>query len=142
MYHSITIGTMNTWSNWHLIPSSRPLVSPPPVNEKMIEVPGRNGMLDLTEALTGAPTYGDRTGTWEFYVMHDYWSDWVTCYSTIMNYLHGKRLRVVLEDDPNYYYEGRLSVQNWNSPKDYSKIIIEYKLGPFKTHSSTGTQSF
>lgn len=140
MYHSITIGNMNTWTNWHLIPASRPLVSSPAVNKKMVEVPGRNGLLDLTEALTGTPTYGNRTGSWEFYVMHDYWGNWVLCYSAIMNYLHGKTFRVVLEDDPDHYYEGRLSVQNWNSPKDYSRIIIEYELGPYRTHSSTGAQ--
>lgn len=36
MYHSITIGEKNTWDDWHLIPTSRPLVNPPSVNTHLI----------------------------------------------------------------------------------------------------------
>lgn len=143
MYHSITIGEKNTWDNWHLIPSPRPVINPAPLNEKYVEVPGRSGAIDLTEAMTGSPTYGNRTGQWEFYVMHEYWpGGWADAYSTIMQYVHGKRFRVVMEDDPNYYYEGRISVNNWSSPKDYSKITLSYNLDPYKTNASTGGTRF
>lgn len=130
-YHSITIGEKNTWDDWHLIPSSRPLVNPPSVNEKFVDIPGMNGQLDLTETLLGYPTYANRTGSWEFYVMNDYW-DWATAYSTIMRYLHGKRLRCVLDDDQSYYYEGRFKVNQWKSDKNWSMITIDYTINPFK----------
>lgn len=149
MYHSITFTndstqtSKNTWTDFHLIPSSRPFVSPPPVNEKMIEVPGKSGMLDLTEALTGSVTFGNRTGSWEFYVMHDLWPQgWSYAYTVVQHYLQGKRLKVILEDDPTYYYEGRISVTGWSSPKDYSKMIIAYNLDPYKIDVSTGGKRF
>lgn len=147
MYHSITFTnestgtTKNTWDDFHLIPSSRPFVAPPPVNEKLIEVPGRSGMLDLTDALTSSRTFGNRTGSWEFYVMHDLWSrGWAYAYTVVQHYIHGRRLKVVLEDDPDYYYEGRISVTGWASPKDYSKITISYSLDPYKIEASTGSK--
>lgn len=144
MSHSLTFGETNpknTWTNWHLIPSTRPHVAPPSVNEKMVEIPGRNGLLDCTTYLTGNPTYANRTGSWQFYVDHEQWNSWVDTYTEILQYLHGKRMRVVLEDDPNYYYMGRFSVENWSSGKDYSQITIKYNLDPYKTHISNGTTS-
>ena len=130
-YHSITIGDKNTWDDWHLVPTSRPLVLPPEVNTSYVTVPGSNGSLDLTEALTGYPTYSNRTGSWEFLVLNGY-GEWYARYSDIMNYLHGKRFRAILDDDPNYYYEGRFSVASWASNKDWSRITINYNVGPYK----------
>ena len=53
-------------------------------------------------------------------------------YSDIMDYLHGQKLRAVLEDDPEYFYEGRFTVNVWKSEKDWSRIIIDYDVGPYK----------
>ena len=130
-YHSITIGEKNTWDDWHLVPTSRPLVVPPNVNTSYVTVPGASGSLDLTETLTGHPTYSNRSGSWEFLVMNGYGS-WEARYSEIMGYLHGKKFRAILDDDPNYYYEGRFSVASWTSPKDWSRISINYNVGPYK----------
>ena len=130
-YHSITIGDKNTWDDWHLVPTSRPLVTPPNVNTSYVTVPGASGSLDLTEALTGYPTYSNRSGSWEFLVMNGY-GEWYARYSEIMAYLHGKKMRAILDDDPNYYYEGRFSVASWSSPKNWSHITINYNVGPYK----------
>lgn len=83
-YHSITIGERNTWDNWYLVPTSRPLVNPPQVKTHYVNVPGRNGALDLTEAIAGRAVYGNRTGNWEFYVMNP--SQIAPAYSNKMPY--------------------------------------------------------
>ena len=131
MYHSITFGDKNTWDDWHLIPSSRPHIAPPQPKISTVEVPGRNGTVDLTETLTGTPTYEDRSGSFQFIVANDYW-DWTVAYSTIMEYLHGQKMRIVLEDDPGFYYEGRFSVNQWASGKTNSSITIDYVIYPYK----------
>ena len=30
-YHSVVFGEKNTWDDWHLVPSSRPVINPPDV---------------------------------------------------------------------------------------------------------------
>ena len=136
MYHSITIGSKNTWDDWHLIPSSRPLFNPPTVKTNTVDIPGGDGVLDLSTALAGRPTYNNRTGSWTFYVENGF-KDWSVLYSEIMVYLHGQTFKAFLEDDPSYYYEGRFSVNAWKSDKDYSQITIDYDVGPYKKNSST-----
>ncbi len=131
MYHSITIGNKNTWDDWHLIPATRPLFNPPSVKTNMVNIPGGDGVLDLTTALAGRPTYNNRTGSWTFYVQNGF-KDWTELYSEIMVYLHGRTFTAILEDDPTYYYEGRFAVNQWKSDQQWSQIVIDYNVGPYK----------
>ena len=137
MYHSITLGTKNTWTDWHLIPTSRPQFTLPPVKTKYIEIPGADGELDVSALLTGQAMYGNRTGYWGF-VITKYDVNWAKTYSDIAEYLHGKRMRAVLEDDPLYFYEGRFSVQMDPGPS-FSTITIEYNVSPYKRLLSNPT---
>ena len=139
MYHSITFGDKNTWDDWHLIPSTRPLFNPPDVKTHIVDIPGANGQIDLTESLTGYPLYENRTGSIEFYVANGY-EDWSVLYSKIMNYLHGKRMRATLEDDRYFYYEGRFEVNKWESDKWWSKITIDYDVYPYKKEPNSSIE--
>ena len=130
-YHSINIGDINTWDDWHIVPASRPLIAAPQVKTSYVSLPGGDGSIDLTEVLAGRPTYDRRTGSWEFIVMNDY-GDWYERYSEIMAYLQGKQHRIVLDDDPGYYYYGRLSVNEWRSEAYWSRIVINYNVDPYK----------
>lgn len=131
MYHSITFGDKNTWDDWRLVPSSRPVFNPPAQKVKTIDIPCGDGVLDLSTALTGYPVYQNRTGQIEFIVMNDF-KPWQVAYSDIMDYLHGQTMRATLEDDPEYFYEGRFTVNAWKSQKDWSRIVIDYNVGPYK----------
>jgi len=131
LYHSITFGEKNTWDDWRLVPTSRPLFKPPAQKVKTLDIPGGDGIIDLSQALTGYPVYQNRTGSIEFLVMNDF-KAWQVAYSDIMDYLHGQRMRAILEDDPEYFYEGRFEVNEWKSEKDWSRIVIDYDVGPYK----------
>lgn len=131
MYHSITFGEKNTWDDWRLVPSSRPVFNPPTQKVKTLDIPGGDGVIDLSQALTGYPVYQNRTGSMEFLVMNDF-KPWHMAYSDIMDYLHGQTMRAVLEDDPEYFYEGRFTINAWKSEKDWSKIVVDYDVGPYK----------
>lgn len=141
MYHSITFGDKNTWDDWHLIPSKRPSFNPPTVKSQYVEIPGGNGVLDLTESLTGYPLYNTRTGSWTFYVENGF-KPWGELYSEISNYLHGQKLRAILEDDPSFYYEGRFTVDKWNSDSWWSTINISYDVYPYKKELTSSLENW
>lgn len=141
MYHSITFGEKNTWDDWHLIPSSRPVFNPPDVKSNYVEIPGGDGILDLTSALAGRPTYKNRIGSFNFYVENGF-LDWTILFSEIMAYLHGQKMRAILEDDPEYYYEGRFEVDKWNSDKSRSLIVLSYDVDPYKYKIDTSTKDW
>jgi len=131
MYHSIYIGDKNTWDDFHLIPNSRPVVAEPDPRTMYINVYGNDGDLDATESRTGDVQYKNREGSWDFTVANDY-ENWEVLHHKIANYLHGKKFKIILEDDPNYYYIGRITFSEWNSDKNWSKVTLDYHLEPFK----------
>lgn len=137
MYHSIIFGDKNTWADWYLIPSSRPVFNPPTPKTKYVDIPGADWHLDLSTALTGEMAFNAREGSFEFIVdngqLSDYKaSNWFDLYSEIMEYLHGQLIRARLEDEPIYYYEGRFTVNTWKSDPHNSKIVIDYNVSPYK----------
>lgn len=131
---------MNSFSDWHLVPDGRPVVIMPEPKIVTVEVPGANGLLDLSEALTGYPIYNNRTGSIKFHVLNNK-EPWQVLYNKIANYLHGKKNTMVLEDDPDYYYYGRYTV-TWTSNNDgtWSDIEIGYTLDPYKYSVRTSIQ--
>lgn len=146
MYHSITFidssnKEKNTWDDWYLIPSSRPVFNPPEVKAQYIDLPGGNGQIDLTESLTGYPVYKNRTGSIEFYVENGHES-WDVLYFKIANFLHGKALTAYLEDDPGFVYEGRFDVNEWKSDKWWSVITINYDVYPYKKERFGSTENW
>lgn len=146
MYHSITFGDLaldnegkfvtgtnrNTWDDWFLIPSSKPVIAQSGVETNYVSIPGKkDGPIDLTEYLTGAPVYGQRSGNFEFYINNDeiYWE---TCRMAVASFLHGKRMKMCFEDDPGYYYIGRFSLNQVSPEAITDKITINYVVGPYK----------
>lgn len=131
-YHSVTFGEKNSWDDWFLIPVSRPEFKEPEGKSQYMEIPGRVGnSLDITYAVVPYPTYKDRTGSFTFIVDNDH-GTWESRYAEIMDYLHGKRMRAILDDDPNFYYEGLFKINKWESKKDWAQIVIDYVVGPYK----------
>ncbi len=135
MYHSVNFGSKNSYSDWHLVPDSRPVIAMPEVKTNYIEVPGASGTLDMSESLTGYPVYNDRSGSMKFHVLNDY-QEWQVLHQEIANYLHGKTIDISLEDDPNYYYTGRVVMAEWisnnNASTPWSDITFNYTLEPYK----------
>lgn len=145
MYYAVTIikgsETKNTYNDWYLVPSSRPVISPPEPKYNMIDIPGVNGSLDLTEVLTGDVAYNNRKGSIEFIVFNEKPDTWYELYSKIMDFVQGQRVQIKLEEEPEYYYEGRVKVNTWTSGKNYSTISFEYDLDPFKYASTPTTRT-
>ena len=87
--HSVIFGNKDSWKDWHLIPTSRPVFSPPEVKTNVVDVPGMDSGIDISEVLSGYPLYKNRTGSFEFIVDPD-WKPWNVLYSEIANYLQGQ----------------------------------------------------
>lgn len=143
-YRRDTIGTTrHSYLDWFLIPEERYSIDPPEVKETYVDVPGANGALDYSEALTLYPTYKDIEGSMSFIIDNErrIWYDqiqkrdmfWNIIYNDIKTYLHGRTRYMILEDNPGWYYQGRFTVGKYDArEKNYSKIVISYKLKPFR----------
>jgi hypothetical protein len=130
-FYGVTFGTKHTYKDWGLIPKSRPVISPPTPKTLYVDIPGANGLLDLTQALSDDVKYENRTIAFEFNVL-DARNRWSNIYSDILDYLQGQSMKIILDEDPTYYYMGRVQVNEWKSDKRTSTIVIEANVEPYK----------
>ena len=122
----------HTYADWGLLQTGPAIVSPPKVQTNFIEVKGRDGSLDYTTALDGNVHYNSRDfGVTLRCVAHR--SELKAIYSKILNFLHGRKIRAVCDDEANYYWEGRFEAKapKWNN-RGYWEIEIKGTVDPYK----------
>ena len=121
--YGVTFNGHHSYTYYHLLPTSAPTIAPPEVKTFYVEVPGADGSLDLTEVLTGYPTYGDRKGSFEFLINAPR-AEWYTIYNQIVHDLNGKQADVILDEDYEYFYKGRLTVAAPNFGKHKGVVKV------------------
>lgn len=92
---------------------------------KEIEVPGRNGVLDITESL-GEVKYSPREILFRFTTYNREKIDLL--YSEV----HGQRKKIILDKDPAYYYTGRCFITSTQTAGLSTVIDLTAKCEPFK----------
>ena len=108
----------------------------PEIKTEHIDIPGRNGALDYTEAATGYPTYDNAKHVLKFDFKDGAYQSWINRAGIIKGALHGRRLPVTLGIG-TYYYDARISVDTEKINQDYSSIEITLDAAPYRLNSLT-----
>ena len=142
----ITFGIYHSWNDFQLILSSKTIGTPSPKTET-IDIPGSDGVLDLTEYF-GDTKYGNRKLSFEFssVVIPD---DFMSLFSMVQNALHGQKMPIILDDDPGWKYTGRISVSEWKADRNIGRLVVDCDCDPYKyqisptvvTKSISGSQT-
>ena len=132
MYYSLTFGSQkNTWTNWHLIPDSPPVIPTPEPQMNIVSIPGRtDGGLDLSLVPFGRLQYGRMTGNWNFILGEDYIKQRDTILADMRTYLNGKSMAVELETEPATLYRGIFVVGTPRIGANTVTIQIGFNLEP------------
>lgn len=125
----VLFDNLHSYNDFSLILTSK-TIGQPIIKTEYVEVLGSDGQLDLTEAF-GDIKYNNRKLTFVFSIKEDK-EDYLTLYSGILSNIHGKKMKIVLDDDPNFYYIGRVNVSDYNSSKRIGNITIEVDAEPYK----------
>lgn len=123
----IRFGNYHSYNDLRLILTKKEVGSPA-VKETKIEIEGADSYLDLTDFF-GEPKYQNVNHKFDFSTIE---KNSLSLFSTIKNTLHGKKVRIILDDDPAFYYVGRLSVSSFTSEKGIGSLTIEADCEPYK----------
>ena len=107
------------------------IIGSPSVKTYEIDVPYRDGKIDVTGKTNGHVCYDNRSLRFTFTCLKPL-SEWPRIYSELLNTFHGKRMQVICDDDIAFYYSARLNVNQWESDKTIGKIVIEGDAEPYK----------
>ena len=138
--HNIVRGN-HSFHNYGLYPVEI-RIEPPDVNTSGLYIPGMDGKLDTTDTLDGVVHFKNRKAEFKFKQINAK-TKWIDTYHLLMRDLHGKKRKILLDEDDIGYYEGRFTVEKPSIKKTGAQVVayftIKGDLKPYQyDHFSTG----
>ena len=118
----------NKWAHadYGLIVAPYAIPMPEP-QTNFVEIPGRDGALDLSEAF-GTVRYTDRIVPITLYAR----APFDTLISTFAADVHGRRMNVIFDRDTTYYYDARIKLEDVERHAGYCELSLECRAKPYK----------
>lgn len=131
IFMGATINGEHTLRDWKMAINNSDILSAPEPNTVYLEVPGRNGRLDLSETLTGDVTYQNRTIKLQLGGSVSIQSWYERCLH-VFNSFHGRSVQVIFDDDPDHYFKGRASVTEPQRVRNGGQFVFTVDAEPFR----------
>lgn len=138
----LIVGGVDLTERFRLILVDGYELEPPSPKTYTVDIPGGDGVIDLTDTLTGNVAYNNRTQKFSFALMNMKGVNNVSIQeferqkTEIMNFLHGKAFDYQMTMDPDYTYHGRFTVsshaQSMYSNGRLGAIEITIDAEPYK----------
>ena len=128
MMNGIKFDNVHSYTDLNLV-LSQVSIPPATVKTNYVDIPGADGSVDLTEAL-GEVKYKDRACKFTLTAFPS--DDFEEKKTEVSNLLNGKRCNIILDKDPDYYWSGRCSVDEYSSNKNLHKIVVGAVVAPYK----------
>ena len=122
----IRFGTKWARADYGLIVAPYAIPMPEP-QTNFVEIPGRDGALDLSEAF-GTVRYSDRTIPLTLYAR----APFDTLISAFAADVHGQRINVIFDRDPGFYYDARITIEDVERHWGYCELSLECRTKPYK----------
>lgn len=131
MYRGVKFGEYHTAADWGILLTDK-AIEPPKPKTKTVKIDGRDGDIDLTEALGGVVRYESRNLSFKFLLIDGTYEERNNIVTEVMAHVHGKRLSVLLDDDMDYYFVGRCKVTDVSNNASMGTIEIDVEADPYR----------
>lgn len=139
--YGVTFGSVHSYRDWGVSWNGQSN-TPPESMRALVEVPYRNGVLDVTGALTNKIFYKTRTLTLEF-IADGNTISWPKLRSKILSDIHGRALHVTLDSDPDFYWDAyHCEVSDFNAEEGLLSFSVECEVFPYKLKQNLTSQTF
>ena len=129
MLKTVKFNEIDSYEDLGLILTSSNIEAPSP-KTNTVEIDGADGSVDYTEAF-GDVFYGNRKLSFDFTYAGNP-ETYADKFSELQNKLHGERMKIVISDDPDFWYVGRVTVDRWKSSKAVRRITVDCDCEPYK----------
>lgn len=126
---TVNFDSYNSFTDLGIIFKSFELSAPKP-RLSYVDVPYRNGKLDLTDFF-GDVRYESRELNFDFIIPWES-NEQLSTYSNVLNKLNGRRMKIVISADEDWYYEGRVSVGDAKIEDGMWQFQASAEVDPYK----------
>lgn len=136
----VTFDDIHSYKDLGLI-LSKVVISSPEPKTKIVSVPGRNGIIDMSEVVSGNTRYKNRTIEFTF-SSNKKVKDWLNEISIIRNKIAGLRKRIVIDYDAAFYWYGRIIDVSQDISNSVESIIVTASVDPYKYSITTSAEDW
>ena len=138
IYVEDTGKTYHTLDTWELALGNNNYIGDPEMETTYIQVPGRNGLIDATEAISGRRIYKKRKLAFELGGMRER-LNWDSIISGFRNNIDGRVCRLTLDNDKSHYWRGRVFVQGFDRFRELGTFTLAVPNGEPYKYSKTSS---
>lgn len=129
----ILINSVHTIKDLNLYYTDIKITHPEP-QTTYLQVPGRNGAIDLTE-VNGSVCYSNGSLVLNFVNREKTMNQWHNIVNILVSRIHGQKCKITLDSEPDYYYIGRCNIDTVKNNQVSSSLTITANCEPFKYES-------
>lgn len=127
----------HTLDDWGFALGNNNYIGEPEAETSYISIPGRNGMLDVSNAITGRTTYKKRELSFSLGGIRER-NSWDSIISDIRNKINGKICRIILDNDETFFWKGRVFVEDFDRMRDLGQFKLSVPdADPYKYNVDT-----
>ena len=124
--------TYHSFADFGLAIGNTNYIGEPEYDAYYVDVPGRDGFLDLSETIAGRVIYRSRKISIEFGGMGTC-NGWDATISNMRNLFHGRTVQLIFDNDPNWYWTGRAEINEFDRFRNMGTFKFEIpQADPYK----------
>ena len=124
--------TYHTLDDWGLALGNNNYIGEPEMETTYIKVPGRTGLIDASEAISGRRVFTKRALAFELGGIREA-KTWDAVMSIGRNRVHGRICQLTIDNDPAYYWRGRVYLENFDRFRDLGRFTLSVPCAdPYK----------
>lgn len=132
--------TFHTLDDWDLALGNNNYIGDPEMETTYIQVPGRTGLIDASEVISGRRIYKKRSLEFELGGIRDR-LDWDGVISAFRNNIDGRVCRLTLDNDKSYYWRGRAYIRGFDRFRDLGTFSLAVPTAdPYKYNKTSSAE--
>ena len=138
IYVEDTERTYHTLDDWEMALGNNNYIGDPEMETTYIKVPGRNGLIDATEAISGRRIYKKRQLEFELGGVRDR-LNWDSIISGLRNNVDGRVCRLTLDNDKSHYWRGRVYIKGFDRFRELGTFTLAVPTADPYKYSKTSS---
>ena len=132
----------HTLNDWGLAIGNNDYIGDVEQENYYVDVPGADGFLDFSEAITGRRIFKNRPISIELggKKPRDNWDIFI---SDLRNLVEGREIKVIFDNDSGFYWTGRASIQGYDRNREIGTFTLAIpKADPYKYNVADSTEDW
>lgn len=140
LYVEETGKTFHTLNDWELALGNNNYIGEPEMETTYIQIPGRNGLIDASEVISGRRVFKKRPLAFELGGKNPC-LNWDGIISKMRNEIHGRVCRITLDNDRAYYWRGRVFLEDFDRFRELGTFTLSVpNAEPYKYSLTTSAE--